>query len=326
MNIKLILENEYGLKDIYIMPITYGLIDKNYKVTTSDGTFFFKVYNSITEASYFQLHNDLRILKNSGLPVPVEIIGNKNNVYTDVTYGLYEFVEGERYGFKVQQIESIADVISKLVRVGLPKCTKVKAKTLIENLPEIALNLNALAKTDYLPEEIQGICQFYYNLINKVQKKLSAYLPEKLDSLPLHPDFTERNLLFKGNSVVLICDWQGYGNRILLYEMVSAFTRFCTAKPFEGHLLENRFMSFKKILFQSIKLISSILIEYAPAFPWLLIHRQICNTPFRVHGLSGTNEAKHLLMKVLLWSKKYVEWVLTNETEVVDLLLENKKQ
>jgi hypothetical protein len=191
----------------------------------------------------------------------------------------------------------------------------------VTELANAEQKLTTLSRNAALQPEIQQICREYGQLSQELKNKLGQYLPEKLDCLPLHPDFTERNLLFTEDAVVLLCDWQGYGLRILLDEVSGAFTRFCIQAPFEGLLLKDRILAFKQVLTQDTELIGFVLDKGARAFPWLLIRRQICNTSFRVDGLSGTAETKTLLMKALLWSRDFVAWVLNHEALVSSLLL-----
>ena len=46
----------------------------------------------------------------------------------------------------------------------------------------------------------------WYKIIDDIIFKIKTTIDEVLITLPLHPDFTERNMLFKNNEVVLICD------------------------------------------------------------------------------------------------------------------------
>ena len=321
MDIITILKDEYGLNNIRLIPIAHGLIDKNYQVTSTEGQFFFKIFSSISALAFDQLRHDLKALNKAGIPVPVEVFPRKASRYSGSFYALYEWVDGRKYNSSIDQMKAVAQVFGKVVQVGLPQRSQLNTKHLIAELSNTGQKLTALARNEALRSEIQQVCREYGQLAKDVKIKLVKYLPEKLDGLQLHPDFTERNILFTDDAVVLLCDWQGYGTRPLLDEVSGAITRFCTHSPFEGPLLEERMIPFKRILTQDTELIGSSLLKYARAFPWLLIHRQIRNTPFRVAGLSGTVETKMLLQKVITWSRDFVAWVLNNETMVGSLLL-----
>lgn len=317
-----LLEEEYGLHNIRLVRITQGLIDANYKVTSAEGTYFFKVYRSISAESFAQLHHDLKDLNRASIPVPVEIPRKKQVIDSERFHALYEFVAGESYSASVPQIKSAAVILGKLIQLGREQQSQTTTKPLLDQLAITNHQLKIFSQDTGVSEEVRTICRKFQVLSGGVQKKLFRHLPNKLDYLPLHPDFTERNLLFMGDAVVLLCDWQGYGSRILLDELASAFTRFCTIRPFEGYLLEERLIAFRKALSPCSDLISSTLHKSARLFPWLLIHRQIRNMPFRVQGLSGPEETEKLLLKALLWSNDFVEWIISNEMMLVDFLLE----
>jgi hypothetical protein len=321
MDITAILKEEYSLNNIQATPITYGLIDQNYQVISTEGQFFFKIFSSISKVAFNQLRHDLQALHKAGIPVPVEVFPWKADRNSGSFYALYEWVDGKKCNSSIDQMKSVARLLGKVVQAGMPHRSQLSTKHLVSELSNAEQKLTTITRNEDLQPEIQQICRDYGQLSRDVKNKLGKYLPEKLDCLPLHPDFTERNMLFTEDTVVLLCDWQGYGPRILLDEVSCAFTRFCTQSLFEGHLLKERMFLFKRILTQENELIGSLLEKYARAFLWLLIRRQICNTPFRVYGLSGTVETKMLLQKVLLWSRDFVEWMLNNKSMVGNILL-----
>ncbi|MEN8907534.1 MAG: phosphotransferase [Clostridiales bacterium] len=312
MDIKSILKDEYCLDNIYIEQINYGLVDENYKIISSNGTFFFKIYNSISSFDFKKLHDDLRLLKKSNIPVPLET-NRKNKTTSNHFYALYDFTEGKKYDSSINQMKSISQIFRKVIQVGISNHEKLSTKPLLFELEDSIHKLLLLSKKTKLPKEVKSICSEYYYLSKKVKEKIISYIPDKLDCIPLHPDFTERNFLFSNDSVVLLCDWQGYSHRILLDELFCAFARFCTSNPFEGYLEEKRMIEFKLELTRGNKLISTSLYEYAHLFPWLLVRKQICNTPFRINGIFGTIENRELMIKILLWSRDFINWLINNE-------------
>lgn len=110
MDINRLLKEEYGLTNIQLSRITYGLIDQNYMVTSSEGTFFFKDYRAISAENLEKLHGDLLKLKLTGLPVPVVVPGMKELASTDRRYALYEFVEGDEYSSSMDYLEWLKTV------------------------------------------------------------------------------------------------------------------------------------------------------------------------------------------------------------------------
>jgi hypothetical protein len=219
-------------------------------------------------------------------------------------------------------MKSVAKIFCKVIQFAFKNQVQLCTKPLLIELEDSIHKLFLLTGNKKLPKEIQEICLDYYYLSKKVKKKLSLYLPKKLDSIPLHPDFTERNLLFVDNSVVLLCDWQGYSHRILIDEIFCTFARFCTYNPFEGFLLEERMLEFKYELTKNNKVIYNSIKQYSHLFIWLLIRRQICNTPFRVNGVFETNERKDLMIKIILWSRDFIKWLIHNENMLIEFFRE----
>jgi Ser/Thr protein kinase RdoA (MazF antagonist) len=322
VDINALLEEAYGLSNIRLSRITHGLVDTNYQVVSSEGVFFLKLYKSISEVALAQLHRDMRSLRDAGLPVPLEIPKQVDFGNPNYQYALYEFVSGKKYTCSLPQMEAAAALFGDVVRVGIDKCSQTTAEILLDDLSCARHNL-ANAKNK-VPRQLDGIDEIFIQLSDVVHGHIRSNLTKSLDSLPLHPDFTERNLLFKGNEIALLCDWQGYGPRILVYELFCTFLRFCTRKPFEGHLLYERVARFRDVLSQSSDLLAYTIQEYARLFPWLLIHKQICNAPFRVTGMLGTAAKRGFFIKILLWSRHLVDWLTDNESQVIEWLTERK--
>jgi Ser/Thr protein kinase RdoA (MazF antagonist) len=323
VDIHTLLEQTYGLNNIRLSRLTHGLVDTNYQVLSSEGVFFLKLYKSISEVALTQLHKDLKSLKRTRLPVPVEIPKQIDFGHPHHQYALYEFVRGEKYTCSLPQMEAAARLFGEVVCVGTDKCTQTTAEALLGDLFCARQNLTITKKAP-LPRELDGIDEIFVRLSDMVDRRIRLSSTPNLDNLPLHPDFTERNLLFKGNDIVLLCDWQGYGPRLLVYELFCAFLRFCTRKPFEGYLLDDRVARFQDVLSQSSELLRQTIQEYAHLFPWLLIHRQICNAPFRIAGMLGPADRGDFFVTILLWSKNLVDWLLNNESKVIGWLTERK--
>lgn len=216
-----LLKTSYGLHNFTIAPIKVGVSNSNYLVASTGVRYILRVCrfapdNQITNAISFM---NLNPSVGYAIPKIIKTLGEQNYTYLDESpVLLMTFAPGasiDARAANAAQITSLAHAIASLH--NLDWRSAVKSRTLwpgdyaesiynefVLQLPSNAatedyLSLMRSAKADILPQAI----------------KLARELPHG----PVHNDLTPDNVLYEGEVVSAIVDWEEVGTGVPLFDL-----------------------------------------------------------------------------------------------------------
>lgn len=305
------LHNGYDLDVINIIKDNIGLVDANFHIKTTTGEFFLKQFNEIEHNEYITLKQLYNHLYQKNIPVP-RIITPLYPSKCSFDHLLFSYIEGTAYTGSISELQSVLALYNKIVTLSEDIRELRSNNEILNKIMQAELTLSKLSDQYSLIKEHSDILHYFQKCIPHLKQKLNT-INHKYIYIPLHPDFTDRNLLFNADgSIALLCDWQGYGPRNLLYETADFINRFTLSAPFSGTLQPDRLKLMYNNLFKSSAKEQPELREYFHKYNrnigLFMAIRQICNTPFRLKSYYQDNQ--HALMnKVIAWSYNFIQWL-----------------
>lgn len=252
MNFIKAIENNYDLKIKKIFPEIGGWSALAYKIMTSYGDYFLKIYEK-SRASTTRLVSlidtyllaILHIKSTSDLAehLPTPIKTKSDEFKFEDNYGVYivyEYIDGQTIGsneLTTGQIKQLSEIITKLhtYNTNIP----IDISTIREDfyLPYIEELKNLLLIGSYnAPEELITLLAKYSKVISKYMEivlELSSLISRQENDLVLcHTDIHNWNLMVKNDRLILI-DWEG-----LKLAPREADLMFLEDKPFYNLFLE----------------------------------------------------------------------------------------
>lgn len=305
-----ILSTYYGLADVSVIKEDIGLVDENYIIQSQEGMYFFKRFRSISDQEFASLETTLASLKSHGVPVPMVMHPTRSLPVTADHTMLFEYVVGEPFTGSLPQLRSIASLYQHIIDIGLAAKTGTDAQVWQTWLTKTHTTLIQLGTAYPLTRAHHTIRLYFIEMLTKIQAGATDHaLPAAVDVVPMHPDFTERNMLFDHTGAVnLICDWQGYGPRILPIELADYLIRFGLERPFHGVLDAKRTEILLSTLTESRPFLANVVSQYQSHLPALMTVKQIGNLPFRM-SCYYSNRKPDLMHKIITWSYEFVQWL-----------------
>lgn len=308
MTVVELLSEYYGLENVTVIQDSVGLVDDNYTVRSNSGSYFFKQFQSISGQEFTALEHTLSTLRAQGIPCP-EIVPPLSKLPVSMQHSmLFHYVTGNPYTGTVAQLKSIATLQQRIIELGMP--TKITADTqILTKLVATTRNtLQTSGNLHPLTNEHHTIWNYFVETLDEISPALHEF-PAPIYLIAMHPDFTERNMLFDETGAVnLICDWQGYGPRILPLELADFLVRFGLKQPFQGVLDQKRLQVIIDTLTQNHSFLDEMIDHYRDHLPTLMILKQITDFPFRVSCYYAGNQPT-LMEKIIHWSTEFVQWL-----------------
>jgi thiamine kinase-like enzyme len=316
-----ILALAYNFSNIQISPINIGLWDQNFKIICDQGVFFGKKYKKANEALINEIHYSMSVMKDNLIPV-ARPIPPKNNLIELENIRVYSFIEGSSYISNTEQLSDVASIYQKILLIGLKKQKLISKPDYIASYYQIPSILNNWQ--DFLQKQNESQAVF---AVQKM-KQLAEYFHEKIANFPqelmiscqLHCDFTERNLLFNNNKIVLVCDWQAYKYRMVLEQVYSTIARFCTSQPLEGILLQERLQVFLSILIKNNPEVRDLIWQGRHWFSVLGASTHLRLMNFRLNMFFREKIRLDLMDKFFYWAVDYCEWLISNQKQLSELI------
>lgn len=226
--------------------------NKGYNITTTQGVYFIREYRKNISIATSTLEAPLlEALTNRGLPVP-EVVRNKKGGFLSRTpngnlFILEKFIDSD---FQ----PSDATDINEKQRLNAAKALATFHKVMQDDPPGLDTPANI---TDYTPdrffsvEKARAIWEIALTKINEkstiddIDMRILAVSPQKLASIDqldesalnermstmpsilAHGDFTPQNVLFQGDDVAGIVDWELARKQPRIWELMRAVCSFC---------------------------------------------------------------------------------------------------
>ena len=212
-----------------VVGVTEGVLNENYIVTTSTGTFFIKSVRSKKQPIILDIYEVERYMQEQGIP-SVVMMKNKHNAIFLMEGAqmitVYPYIEHlPRTQYSIKDYFSVGEMLGQIHAVdSAGVAQKIHVEVLsIPNPEEIISKLKKYLST-ILHKEIKSFEDELF--ITYVQMKLEGLAtcpkPQMVyTSSLIHGDYNINNVLFGADGVVLgVCDWEKavYGPK--MYELI----------------------------------------------------------------------------------------------------------
>jgi Ser/Thr protein kinase RdoA (MazF antagonist) len=299
--------------EIDLEPITAGLTHKSFCCRVDGQRFFVKVYRAVNNAAApVQRINQLTAyMCERGVPASRVFIYSPAFAHIVV----HEFVEGEMHRGQYSQIAAIAQLYSQLALLGAEQ-KQLLAKT--EYLSGIRAVVDQIGRLESAGIKVDasihaGMLALGESVLETLQAGLSN---EGLLHIPIHDDFSEKNILLQGDQVKLLCDWDSYRLKQFNEHLASTVTRFSTERPLMGELRQDKLEFFLRSLKPEVIGLISDSGVFAELFPYWATLKHLRTYVFR-NSLLQENRMD-LKTSLLQWPLHHCTQLLTNKQQISD--------
>lgn len=240
----------YGISLIDIMPNEVGFNNQSYKIVSSDGCFFFKIYKRLSKEEISKELLVIDYLSENNFPVS-KIIKNNSGDHITLINGesavLFNYLEGDiKENLSKDELLDLGKVIAKMHIL-------LKKSPFLSRFIRINEDYNSLDWYEKNVQSLEKIKEQESKTLIKEYNEIKKKRPKNMDlnKLPLellHFDLRDENVLFKNNKVSGITDFEClmYDNRI--YDIIGLILGFCLKdKGFNKQDMNTIIKSYKEL-------------------------------------------------------------------------------
>ncbi len=218
--------------------VEQGFVNENWAVTTTRGRFFVKLHPPHQQPAPLILaqHQLIEFLRHRGFPAPTlirSLDGQTLLILDDLCYEIQEYIAGEPYDHeRPAHLEQAA-----LTLAAYHSCVEGFAPSILCRLGHLytpgtvreTLQLLAQAWQANLDPTLAGLIS---NLEARVKKLASAFARHgDLTQLAIHGDYYADNLIFSGDTVVGVVDYDRVRWEPRVVELAEALIYFSAPRP-----------------------------------------------------------------------------------------------
>lgn len=238
-----------------VQKISKGLENQNYRISTDDKDYLFRVYSikhsTTGKRDIKDIEEELRFinyLREQGIPTPQVIKGKENQMFTTIILEdgihfacLFNYVKGvEVDTYNSKNSASVAKILLAMISAS-SKYRYSYVRKWGNNMIEQSLAL--------FESEQQKIVRYHKeleHLYNETRNLNSRLQTENISKGLIHGDVKLENLLFKGNKVIAVLDFDDYHEGYFLEELVRTIMHDLDSKE-KNVLRSGNLVSFLKV-------------------------------------------------------------------------------
>ena len=268
------LADDYSLGRITsAMAIPQGSINSNYLIDAAKGKFLLRIDEVKSENELKREIDLLSFLRKHTFPCPHPMqdrMGRYHRAFNNKCVSLFKYQEGKvpiPEKLKFSQLETIGHAIGDLHVVGKAYKKGIDNRFSFERIADLYLNVRSR-----LPNYFRKICR---TLDDEIEY-LTRYLEGKLPKGVIHGDIFSDNLLFRGEKLMAVLDFESACRGKFIFDIATAVNALCFVRG--GYSLER----FRALLggYESVRTLS--LAEW-DAFPNELRFSSLRFTVTRLH-------------------------------------------
>lgn len=223
----------HGLGDcLAVISIAAGTVNSNYFIDTASGRYFVRLYEQqdVDGVGYEWALVDF--LAAGGVPLPARVVGPPPGELrvSGRPVVVYRQVVGEdlcQARVTAARTRSVGVALAKAARVG-QHFSQIRAGRF--GLPDVA-RLLAQAKQAQRPE-LDGAIARLISLHAELDQKLPTQLPRGV----VHGDLFRDNVLWRGDELVALLDWESASDGILVYDLAVCILAWCCGDALDWDL------------------------------------------------------------------------------------------
>lgn len=216
---------DYGLpKAMSVREIREGSINTHYLVETIKGKFILKIDEVKSEIEVKREQDLLSFLRKHGFPCPIPLSDRNNRHYRDLNgraLSVYRHVDGRTIDpeyITPGQLENVGRVLADLHLIGKAYKKGIENRLGFERVAEIYFDVRSR-----LPHYFKKITR---TLDDEVEY-LHHYLESKLPKGIIHGDLFGDNIMFKGDKVVAVLDFEAACRGKFIFDLATVVNTFC---------------------------------------------------------------------------------------------------
>lgn len=195
----------------------------HYLLETAKGKFFLKVDEMGSENEVRREIDLLLFLRKHGYPCPEPIADSRGRHYRELAgkcVSLYRYIDGHGLTRKhvAIQLENAGRALATLHGIGKAYKKGVESRFSFERVADLYADVRAR-----LPGYFKNVTRTLDDEADYLQHYLEAKLPKGI----IHGDLFVDNLLFKGQKVVGVLDFEAAGRGKFIYDMATAVNALC---------------------------------------------------------------------------------------------------
>jgi homoserine kinase type II len=230
---------EYGLGRLVLSDgVARGSVNTHYLLSTTRGRFLLKIDEVKSELEVKREIDLLGFLKKYGFPCPQPLSDRKGRQYRELggkCISIYKHIEGDLLGpeeLSLNQLENLGRVLADLHMIGKGYKKGIDNRFSFERIFELYRDVR-----EKLPSYFKKVVR----TLDEEVDYLFAYLEGKLPKGIIHGDLFCDNVLFKGDKVVGILDFEASCRGKFVYDLATAVNALCFD---EGRYQLRRFEAF----------------------------------------------------------------------------------
>lgn len=216
---------DYGLpKLVGVKPVPEGSVNTHYVLETAKGRFVVKIDEVKSELEVKRELDLLLFLRKHGLPCPVPLADNRGRHYRDwggKHLSVYKYIDGHTVApakLTLGQLENVGRVLADLHLIGKTYKKGVENRFGFERVSEIYNGVRTR-----LPPYLRKIVR----TLDEEVEYLRNYLENKLPKGIIHGDLFSDNIMFKGEKVVAVLDFEAAGRGKFIFDLATAVNALC---------------------------------------------------------------------------------------------------
>ena len=219
------LAEDYGLGKVQTTDgVVAGSVNTYYRIDTSKGRYLVRIDEVKSEIEVKRELDLLLYLRKHSFPCPPLAVDRKGRQYREIggkCVSLYKFVDGhhrEARRLTLHQIENAGRVLADLHVIGKGYKKGIENRFSFECVAEVY-------------QDVRGRLPSYFKKITRTLDEEVGYLEHYLESkLPkgiIHGDLFLDNLLFRGDRVVVVFDFEAASRGKYIFDLATAVNALC---------------------------------------------------------------------------------------------------
>lgn len=302
------LQTTLGVNVISLERLPDALHNFAFKCCTPERNYFVKVYRHSTLEMIQKINGFTLQMQHHGVPVPR--IAVSKGIPDKVV--IHHFIDGEAFQSSAAEIRSAAEVFSTIMSVGMDQRTDIPVDKYLQGLHTLLADYSRVKNDGLIVDH--SLFMTMRSSLKMLLEKLAPNLPAVIRHQPVHADFNERNLLFRDEKVVLVCDWESYRLRSRNEHIAVTIDRFCTDRPLQGKLDWNKVETYISALAPSARPSDDDGKYFSVQFPYLATLQHLRLFIYR-HEMIKHAQRHDMIESMLIWPTEHCRLLLKNAEE-----------
>jgi homoserine kinase type II len=216
---------DYGLGRLVLSDgVPRGSVHTHYLLSTTKGKFILKIDEVKSELEVKREIDLLLFLRKYGFPCPQPLVDRRGRQYRELggkCISVYRHIQGETTepdDLRPGQLENVGRVLADLHLIGKSYKKGIENRFSFERVFELYRDLRGR-----LPSYFRKVVR----TLDEEVDYLRSYLEGKLPKGVIHGDLFHDNLLFKGDKVVAVLDFEAACRGKFVFDLATAVNALC---------------------------------------------------------------------------------------------------